>query len=166
MRTLEKVALAAVFLSALAFAGVGAVQAHGETPPPPSQPGPMGPGHGPGSKEGRGMLGEYADIMHEAIAEVLGISEAAFEQARVEGETLLELAREHEVEFEELRAAIQTARGEMIEAALEDGAISAEQAEWFSSRPAGAGPRGGRQIGPCHRSGPWGHGPGTWDGSR
>ena len=122
----------------------------------PWRQGPAGPFYG----EGPGMNLVDANVMHQAIADALGISVEELEAARAEGTSLMALAEEQGVEIEAVRAAMEAVREEAINQALAEGAISEEQAEWLLSRPA-FGQGHGPLNGPCSGEGPFGgHGPG------
>jgi hypothetical protein len=163
-----KVSLATVLVVAVALVGVSTVFAD-DTPPPPYDRGPFGPGyqHGPGMGYGGGILSEYADIMHKAVSDFLGINESELEAAMEEGETPFSLAVDSDADLEKLRDVMEEARADMIEAALADGAIDDELADWLQNRAGGPGMFGGFGEGHCDGSGPMmGAGPGGWGRGR
>lgn len=139
----------------VAFLGAGAAFAQADTPVPPYQgSGRWGMGHGPGG----GLMAEYHELMHEAMAEALGISLEEFEAARAEGLTLVDLAEEAGVTPEQLGELMSEVRAEVLEQAVADGVITAEQAAWMLERhAAGFGP--GHGHGDCDGGGPVGSGP-------
>lgn len=162
MRTALKGMLVVGLVAAVAMAGAVAASAQGEGPGPGYGEGPRGQMPPRGPRTNGGLLSEYSDILHEAIADALGITETAFEQAIEGGETPFSLAREYDVDFAQLHEVMIEARAEMIEQALADEVITEEQAEWLQSRP--RGPRGGaRTWGRCDGSGREGKVPG-WQG--
>ncbi len=163
-----KVSLAAVLVAVVGLVGVGTAFAYGETPPPPYERGPFGPGHrhGLGIGDGGGILSAYADIMHEAVSDFLGIRDSALEAAMEEGETAFSLAADLGADPDDLREVMAEARAEMIEAALADDAISEDRAEWLQSRLGGPGMFRGFGQGHCDGSGPMGVGPGSWGRGR
>jgi len=86
----------------------------------------------PGPRGGRG-LGDM-DTMRAAIADALGISVEALDEALAEGKTIFDLADELDVDMEEVRAAMQAARDEALKKAVEDGLLTQEQADRFQER--------------------------------
>lgn len=128
----------------------------------PWRQGPAGPFYG----EGPGMHLVDSNVMHQAIADALGISVEELEAAQAEGKSLVALAEELGVDIEEVRAAMQGVRKDAVNQALADGLITEEQATWLLSRPAfgqGNGPLNGN--GPGNGKGPLGRrGPGGADG--
>lgn len=129
----------------------------------PWRHGPAGPFYG----EGPGMHLVDGNVMHQAIADALGISVEELEAAQGEGTSLVELAAELGVDIETVRAAMEAVREDAINQALADGLITEEQAEWLLSRPAfgqGNGPLGGHGLGngngPVGGQGPCGDGEG------
>lgn len=154
MKKLFWLGLVAGVLVVGAGIGVSAVYAQEEPPfPTPSEGGPWG--RGPMYGHGLGFLGEYRDIMHEALAEALDLSVEELVAAREDGTTLFELAEQQGVEMETLWSVMDDARAEMIDQALADGVITEEQADWMSER---GGPGPGHHFGSCDGSGPRGGG--------
>jgi hypothetical protein len=84
-----------------------------------------------------------------------------FEAAIEEGETLATLAETYDVDFEDLREAMDEARAEVLELAVKDGTITKEQAEWMQQGPGMRGPRG-PMLGDCDGEGPLGEGGGEF----
>lgn len=128
----------------------------------PWRQGPAGPFYG----EGPGMHLVDGNVMHQAIADALGISVEELEAAQAEGKSLVALAEELGVDIEAVRTAMQAVREDAINQALADGLITEEQAEWLLSRPAfgqGNGPLNGN--GPGNGECPHGgNGPGSGEG--
>ena len=83
------------------------------------------------------------DVIKEAVASALGLTVDELEAAHEEGMTLSDIAAQQGVEMEEVRAAAEEARNEMIDDALEAGTIDEEQAERLRNAPF-RGPRGRR----------------------
>lgn len=99
--------------------------------------GQRGPG-GPGQGFGSGLVD--SNVMHQAIADALGLSVEEFEAARDAGTTLYDLAAERGVDLAVVREAMLTVRTDAINAALAEGTITQEEADWLLSRPGpGAG---------------------------
>ena len=164
-----KIALIAVLAVAIAFTGVSVATAHDDGPPEPPEA-PWGPRQGRGPERGMGLLAEYRDIVHEGIAEVLGISVSEFEAARDEGQRLFELAEAHGVELEELRSAMKEIHQEILDQAVEDGVLSQQRADWMQQNHRRRG-RPGPWTDGCHSHGPrrggaggFGSGGGGWNG--
>jgi hypothetical protein len=152
-----KVGLAAVFVAALAVTGLGVAYAQSDGPAVPAALGPWGPqaGRGPGD----GPLAEYRDVIHQALADALGISVDTFEQAIEDGQTLVDLADEYDVDLADLRAAREEGRAEALSQAVDDGVITQVQADWLEQHNLrlraqrfagcdGEGPRGDGPMGP------------------
>ncbi len=126
---------------------------------------PLWPGRPGGDWPRDGRLQEYC---RSAVAEELGMTLEEFEARLAEGETLLSIARDQGLDDEALRDLSQRARDKALEAAVADGVISEDQAEWLRQRGFGLalgvpGLGGGRWFGrrPCWGDGapgfaPWG----------
>jgi len=110
---------------ALGAVGVGVVAAQDGQPPV--------------SGYGRGLLYEY---MVKAMAEAVGLPVAEFEARHSAGETFYQIALSKGFTAEEIPALMLTARTKALEAAVADGVISEEQAEWMKSHGFGRGGRG------------------------
>ncbi|HSM54596.1 MAG TPA: hypothetical protein VK879_00445 [Candidatus Sulfomarinibacteraceae bacterium] len=111
-------------------------------------------GRGPFRGQGPGLQYRQVDpdVMHEAIAEALGVTVEEFETARAEGQTLYELAQELGIDMDTVWEAMRAVKAEAIEQALADGLITEAQAEWLLSRP-GPGAGMGAGLGPCNGTG-------------
>ncbi len=96
-------------------------------------------GQPPVSGYGRGLLYEY---MVKAMAEVVGLPVADFEARHTAGETFYQIALSQGFTAEEIPALMVTARTKALEAAVADGVISQEQAEWMKSHGFGRGGMG------------------------
>ena len=107
---------------ALAMAATGAVYAQAETL--------AGPAQG-GSGDGSGFLHDY---MVDALAEALGITAEELESRLASGETLAAIAADLGVQADEFPALWLEARQSALDAAVADGVITAEQADWMLSR--------------------------------
>ncbi len=142
------VALVAVVAGSLVGVGV----AYAQEPDPPGGFGPGANGRG----AGLGLLQVDSEALHQAIADALGISLGEFESARAEGITLAQLAAQHGVEIEELRAIMQAFHAEAVSEAVDQGTITQEQADWLLERRSGFG--SGPGLGECDGDGPFGEG--------
>lgn len=131
----------AVLIGVVALFGVvSVVNAQDPTPTP-------GEGYGPGMM-GRGaqgrMMAEGAygtGAMHEymeaAVADRLGVSVEELESLHADGLTFWQIAEEKGLSVEEASQLMLDARSEALDAMVEAGAISAEQAEWMKTRMSG-----------------------------
>ena len=118
--------IVATLVIALGALGVGVVVAQ-EGQPPYSQL---------GAADGTGLLHEY---MQKAMAEAVGLSVTAFEARHDAGETFYQIALAEGFTAEEIPALMQAARTNALDAAVKDGVISQEQADWMGSRGFGRG---------------------------
>ena len=70
-----------------------------------------------------------ADMMKAAVAGALGLSVDELEAAREAGKTIAEVAEEQGVEMDDVRAAAESAKEEMVQDAVDEDLITEEQAE-------------------------------------
>lgn len=151
-------ALAGVCLLALGAAGLAYAQAR--TPQTPSGGGPMfGYGYGYGGG-GMGMMwdgetGPLHEYMTNALAEALGITPEELITRREAGETLWQIAESQGISSEDFPTLVTDARTKALDQAVEDGAITQEQADWMSQH---MGPGFGPGAGYCNGSGMGGYG--------
>jgi len=119
----------------------------------PWQPvGPMGGGFG--------QFGEGFWTTYDEVAEALGLTPEALFSELHGGKTLAEIAEEQGVEMEAVRDAMEAARSELMEQAIqqavENGRMTQEQADWLLEGiekgflPGGRGFGGGRGGRPGH----------------
>ncbi|GAB4505049.1 MAG: hypothetical protein Fur0043_20440 [Anaerolineales bacterium] len=85
---------------------------------------------------GSGLLHEY---MVKAMAEAVGLSVNEFESRQAAGETFYQIALSKGFTAEEIPALMLDARARALAAAVADGLISQEQAEWMNSHGFGRG---------------------------
>ena len=114
--------------------------------------------HGP---MGSGLMDEnMEETMHAAIADALGITEQEFEDEMAAGKTMFQIADEHNVDINIVWSAMQSARADALQQAVNDGTITQDQADWMSQRGAGMmsggmggygahGSNGGQYNGDC-----------------
>jgi hypothetical protein len=142
------VLLSGALLTMLLLAGlVGVTAVLAQEPPPEGEASTGLLGFG----RGRGIFGWFGGgsqwTMFDTAADTLGLTpEELFDQIRLqtaraagtemhEGKSLEEIAEEQGVDIEEIQDAINAARGEAmqeaIEQAVEDGTMSQEQADWL-----------------------------------
>ena len=109
---------------ALILAGVALAQ--GQYPP--------NGGRGPG--DGSGWLHDY---MEKAMADAVGLSVEEFEARHDAGETFYQIALAEGFAADKIPTLMQTARASALDAAVADGVITREQADWMKSRGFGRG---------------------------
>ncbi len=100
---------------------------------------------------GDAPLHEY---MVQAVAEVFGLSVEEVEALHDEGITLWEWAQEQGMSLEEFQSKMLEAKQIALDAAVADGVITQEQADWMLSHMFGMWGAGG--FGPCHGYGNFG----------
>lgn len=156
---------ALVGIVALATASVALAQ--GGTPPAPfgfGRGGMMG-GYG-------GWMYQYRDLMHEPIAEALGLSLDELNAALAAGKTPWLIAQEKGIDTATLQAAMQAGHAAALKQAVADGKLTQEQADAMLAHQAqmqawhaanGYGPMMGRGFRAGNGTGP-GYGPchGNW----
>ena len=142
--------LAIVAVIAVALGTAGAVYAQSSTPQTPVARN----GYGFGMAERGGMMGQNAGIgtqdglLHDdmiaVIAEKLAISVDDLNARLAAGETMSEIAASEGLNVDEFTALMADARSQAISAAVADGTLTQEQADWLSTRGArmSAGGRG------------------------
>lgn len=114
---------------------------------------------------GDGVLSEYEDAIHAALADALGLSLAEFEARIDSGMTLSQIALEQGVAWDDITAVMATARAEVIAGLVADGIITQAQADWFLSRSAGMAGMNGYGKGSSYGSGgAYSYGDGDGDG--
>lgn len=159
----------------LALGTVGVAFAQGPTQPTPQPTSdevdtPLGFGRGRGSGMGwggrwDGHEGPLHEAMIETFAEALDISEEDLEARLEAGETMAQIAQSQGLSLDEFRDLWVEAREKAIAAALEDGSLTQEQADWMLDHMGGAGPNAGCPMWGGDDS-PVGRGPGGRFGSR
>ena len=122
-KTLLIVALTVLTLAALS---VGVAYAQDENPP-------FG---GRGPADGSGLIHDY---MEQAMADAVGLTVSEFEARHDAGETFYQIALSEGFSVEEIPALMQDARAKALDAAVKDGVITQEQADWMNSRGFGRG---------------------------
>lgn len=104
------------------FVAAGSVFAQDPTATPaPAAPGPMGPR--------MGMFGAS-----EAITELLGVTPGQLLDARLEGKSLLDVAKEKGITEQQLVDAMVAERKTALDQAVTDGDLTQEQADWMLAR--------------------------------
>jgi hypothetical protein len=130
------VLLSGALLTMLLLAGLVGVTAVSAQEPPPEGEAPTGL---LGFGRGRGIFGWFGGgsqwTMFDTAADTLGLTPEELFDEMHEGKTLEEIAEGQGVDIEEIQDAINAARGEAmqeaIEQAVEDGTMSQEQADWL-----------------------------------
>jgi hypothetical protein len=90
-------------------------------------------------RRGPGMMGDGAygpmhEYMEDAIAEALDLSHEEFEQRLAAGETPWSIAEEKGFTAEEFANLMLEARNKALDAAVADGVLTQEQADWMKER--------------------------------
>lgn len=137
------VVAAVLGITSLAFA---------QTPNPTTPQTPWGPGMGHGRMQGQfntDQLNPMHDYMETALAEALGLDVEEIQAARVEGKTVWQLAEEKGISVEDFQAAMLEARQSAIQAMVDDGLLTQEQADWMLSRMQGKWGQGGSGSNGC-----------------
>lgn len=155
---------------ALALSAVGFVYAQAQTHPQPYNPGDGsgymggfgrgGSGMGMMSQFGSGEEGPIHDYMMTELAQALNLESSTELEARLEaGETLWSIAQEQNIPAEDFPAIVLQARTDALNAAVGDGVITQEQADWMLSHMNQGWDNGyGPGSGTCDGSGPSGMG--------
>jgi len=152
MKKTLSIALVLAAFAGLAVAGVAYAQG----------PQPTTPGAGYGAMMSQGQVGPLHEYMVAAYAEQLSLSVDEINSRLAAGERMYDIALSTGVTAEEFPALMQTVRSAAIEAALADGVITQEQAEWMQAHAFGRGGYGqgmGAGQGACGGTGiPFGTG--------
>ena len=122
--------LAAALIAVVTVAVIGATNVYAQGPTP-TQPAPLGQGHGPGD----GKHGPMGGPAFEAAAQTLGMTTDELTAALKQGKTLEQVAQDKGVDFATVQAAMQKARDtemrQRIQQALEAGTITQDHADWL-----------------------------------
>lgn len=116
-------------IAALGVSQVAKAAAGAPTPTPEGQApavGAVGYGHG--------LLEPY---MEQAMAKAFGLSTDELEALHQSGTSLWAYAAQQGLSAEEIRAKMEQAREEAIQAAVADGVLTEQQAEWMQSHTPG-----------------------------
>lgn len=133
-KSLMVVAVLAAILTALG--AVGFALAGQNTPPNPYGPGMMG-GRGGGMMGGlrdEDGYGPMHEVMEEAMAEALGITEEELEERHAAGETAWTIAQEKGLTQEQFVQLMTEARQNAFAQLVEEGVLTQEQADWMLER--------------------------------
>ncbi len=152
--------IVAIVVLALGALGVGVAFAQGGNPPV----NPYGYGNGP-MMGGRGGYGPMHEYVEKALADKLGITEAQVEKELAAGKPMYQIALDNGVKQEDLQAFMLDVHQTAFEAAVKDGVITQEQADWMLQRMS----QGGYGTGTCPMGGGgygYGRGPGMMGGGR
>ncbi len=152
---MKKLVLSLVIVAviAVAFGTASSVYAQSTTPQAPANG--TGYGYNAGARGVRGgMMGQTAvagtqdgllhDEMIAVLSDKLGISVDDLNARLADGETLSQIAISEGLTIDEFIALRTEVRSQVISAAVADGTLTQEQADWMSTRGAGrtAGGRG------------------------
>jgi hypothetical protein len=129
-----------VVVVAISALGIGVAEA--QAPQPPTPGGGQGFGRGFGPMQfagGNGTEGPMHEYMVDAMANALGITPTDFEARLDAGQTAYQIASDLGISADAIPTLLRDARAEALDQAAADGVISAQQAEWMTSRGAGMG---------------------------
>lgn len=126
--------IAGVVLAALVVFGVGVVFAQGPNPYA---------GNGPMTQNGGGWIHEYVE---KALAAKLGLTEAQVEEQFAVGKSMYQIALDNGIKQENLTDFLNGVHQEAFAAAVKDGVMTQEQADWMLQRMQN---RGGYGAGNC-----------------
>jgi hypothetical protein len=126
--------IAGVVLAALVVFGVGVVFAQGPNPYA---------GNGPMMQNGGGWMHDYVE---QALASKLGLTEAQVEEQFAAGKTMYQIALDNGIKEEDLTDFLNGVHQEAFTAAVKDGVMTQEQADWMQQRMQN---RGGYGSGNC-----------------
>lgn len=150
--------IAAVVLAALVVFGVGVVFAQGPTPYA---------GNGPVAQNGGGWMHDYVE---KALAAKLGLTEAQVEEQFAAGKTMYQIALDNGIKQEDLTDFLNGVHQDAFAAAVKDGVMTQQQADWMLQRMQNRGgdgtgncPMQNGQGGQFNRGG--GYGPGMMNGN-
>jgi hypothetical protein len=99
----------------------------------------MGSRMGPAQQRAGGRMGfggQLHEYMLQAVADSFGLPAADLEASLAEGKTLVEVGEAQGVAEADLEGLLGVAWSNALAAAVEDGALSQEQAEWMQEHPA------------------------------
>jgi hypothetical protein len=147
--------IVAVVLAALVVFGVGVAFAQGPSPYA---------GTGPMAQNGGGWMHEYIE---QALAAKLGLTEAQVEEQYAAGKSMYQIALDNGIKQEALTDFLNGVHKDAFAAAVKDGVVTQEQADWMLQRMQN---RGGYGTGTCPmHSGQFdqgaGYGPGMMNGN-
>jgi hypothetical protein len=131
-----------------ALLGGAAVFAQDEAPAQPATGnGTFGRGAGRGAS-GAGLLAAD-EVVHQAMADALGISVETLDAEMAAGKSLVVIAAEQGVDIGVVRDAMEAARAGALEQAVAEGLITQEQANWMQNQGnrGRAGAAGGPHLG-------------------
>ena len=161
-------AIVGVVLVSLGVAGY----AYAQTLTPPGPNGSFGRGmmggRGYGMMGGRNVDGGYGHLhqyMIDAWAEVFGMKVEDLQASVDNGDTMWVIAQEKGFTWDKFIETMKDVRTQAIQAAVADGVITQEQADWMQSRIEQMGTMGGG-LGPCQGGsgqGRGGRGGGRWN---
>jgi hypothetical protein len=135
--------IAGVVLAALVVFGVGVVFAQGSTPYAGNGPMTLAPGASAGVQNGGGWMHDYVE---QALAAKLGLTEAQVEEQLAAGKPMYQIALDNGIKQEDLTDFLNGVHQDAFAAAVKDGVITQQQADWMLQRMQN---RGGYGTGNC-----------------
>lgn len=169
---MKKVVFVVVGILVLSFLFGAAGFAYAQTQNPPDGETPYGvtPGRGmmgrfwQSGMMGNGSYGPMHEYMEQALAAKLGMSEEEIEEKLASGETMWSIAQAQGLADEEIFDLMLSARDEALKAAVAEGTLTQEQADWMAQHMQQGR---GNGFGAGHCGGGFGQGgaqrmPGRW----
>lgn len=148
----KTILIAGLVLMALVVLGVGVAFAQGPAPYA---------GNGPMVQNGGGWMHDYVE---QALAAKLGLTEEQVEAELVAGKPMYQIALDNGIQQEALTDFMNGVHQDAFAAAVKDGVVTQEQADWMQQRMQS---RGGYGPGNCpmHNGQGGGYGPGMMNGN-
>lgn len=148
----KTILIAGLVLMALVVLGVGVAFAQGPAPYA---------GNGPMVQNGGGWMHDYVE---QALAAKLGLTEEQVEAELVAGKPMYQIALDNGIQQEALTDFMNGVHQDAFAAAVKDGVVTQEQADWMLQRMQS---RGGYGPGNCpmHNGQGGGYGPGMMNGN-
>jgi hypothetical protein len=148
----KTILITGLVVMALAVLGVGVAFAQGPTPYA---------GNGPMLQDGGGWMHDYVE---QALAAKLGLTEEQVEDALTAGKPMYQIALDNGIQQEALTDFMNGVHQDAFAAAIKDGVVTQEQADWMLQRMQS---RGGYGAGNCpmQNGQGGGYGPGMMNGN-
>jgi hypothetical protein len=148
----KTILITGLVVMALAVLGVGVAFAQGPTPYA---------GNGPMLQNGGGWMHDYVE---QALAAKLGLTEEQVEDELAAGKPMYQIALDNGIQQEALTDFMNGVHQDAFAAAVKDGVVTQEQADWMLQRMQS---RGGYGAGNCpmHNGQGSGYGPGMMNGN-
>jgi hypothetical protein len=130
----KTILIVGLVVAALVVLGVGVASAQGPTPYA---------GNGPMAQNGGGWMHDYVE---QALAAKLGLTEKQVEDQLAAGKPMYQIALDQGIKQEALTDFMNGVHKDAFAAAVKDGVVTQEQADWMLQRMQS---RGGYEMGNC-----------------